>query len=88
MGVFVEVFINGDYHGLYCMTDKIDRKLLGLKKIKMKDDGEVSVRGVLYKGVSWNGYTDIWLRSYSGMDGNFNIQAMSRQTTHGSRLWT
>lgn len=23
-----------------------------------------------------------------GMDGNFNIQAMSRQTTHGSRLWT
>ena len=68
MGVFVEVFINGDYHGLYCMTDKIDRKLLGLKKIKMKDDGEVSVRGVLYKGVSWNGYTDIWLRSYSNAD--------------------
>ena len=26
--LFVELFINGDYHGLYCMSDKIDRKLL------------------------------------------------------------
>lgn len=34
-GVFVEVFINGEYHGLYCMTDKINRKLLGLKKTKV-----------------------------------------------------
>ena len=34
LGYFVEVYLNGEYHGLYCMTDKIDRKLLGLKKAK------------------------------------------------------
>lgn len=39
VGTFVEVFINGKYHGLYCCTDKIDRKLLGIKKAdKDKND--------------------------------------------------
>ena len=64
-GFFVEVFINGNYHGLYCLTDKIDRKLLSLHKAKVNNAGEVSVRGVLYKGLRWNGYTDILLLSYS-----------------------
>lgn len=67
-GVFVEVYINGDYNGLYCLTDKIDRKLLGLKKAKVNDDGEITVRGLLYKGYTWNGYTDIWLLSYTQAD--------------------
>ncbi len=53
LGHFVEVYLNGDYHGLYCMTDKIDRKLLGLKKAKEQSDGSVYVRGVLYKGEAW-----------------------------------
>jgi hypothetical protein len=52
-GVFVEVFINGNYNGLYCMTDKIDRKLLGLKKAKLNEEGDVTVKGILYKGVNW-----------------------------------
>ena len=63
-GRFVELFINGQYHGLYCLTDKIDRKLLGLKKAKVSAEGEVRVRGILYKGVSWNEYDDIYLLSY------------------------
>lgn len=62
-GVFVEVFINGQYHGLYCMTDKIDRKLLGLKKAKVGDGGEVTVRGLLYKGNTWG--DGIFLTSYT-----------------------
>ena len=53
-GIFVEVFINGDYHGLYCMTDKIDRSLLGLKKAKKVADGEVEIYGLLYKGINWD----------------------------------
>lgn len=48
-GYFVEVFLNGEYHGLYCMTDKINRKLLGLKKIKEGNDGTITVRGLLLK---------------------------------------
>ena len=47
-GHFVEVYFNGNYQGLYCLTDKIDRKLLGLKKAKVSG-GEVTVRGVQYK---------------------------------------
>ena len=51
-GFFVEVFLNGAYHGLYCMTDKIDRKLLGLKKPIVNDD-KVTVRGLQYKCDNW-----------------------------------
>ena len=67
-GVFVEVFINGNYNGLYCMTDKIDRKLLGLKKAKVSEDESVQVRGLLYKGISWNGGWN--LLSYKDADVN------------------
>lgn len=52
IGHFVEVFINGKYNGLYCLSDKIDRKLLGLKKPVEYGDGIV-VRGGLYKGYKW-----------------------------------
>lgn len=53
-GRFVEVFVNEEYRGIYCMSDKIDRKLLGLKKLQ-KNGSENTVRGVLYKGVKWGG---------------------------------
>ena len=64
-GRFVEVFLNGTYHGLYCMSDKIDRKLLALKKSKVANENAVVVRGLLYKGVAWNDRTDIYLLSYA-----------------------
>lgn len=53
-GYFVEVILNGEYNGLYCMSDKIDRKLLKLKKAKEGADGSVTVRGLLYKSNSWD----------------------------------
>lgn len=64
-GRFVELFLNGAYHGLYCLSDKIDRKLLALKKAKVANDSTVAVQGLLYKGVSWNDRTDIYLLSYA-----------------------
>ena len=42
---FVEVFLDDAYHGLYLLSEQVDRKQLKLKKTK---DGEV--RGELYKG--------------------------------------
>lgn len=55
-GKFVEVFLNGKYRGIYCLSDKINRKLLDLKKPQIDEDtGEVTIRGVLYK----NGTNDI-----------------------------
>ena len=52
-GQFVEVFLNGDYNGLYCFTEKLDRDQLKLKKVK--DNGDI--RGLLYKAENWYGTT-------------------------------
>lgn len=56
-GLFVELFINGKYHGLYCFTDKINRKLLGIKKAETGADGSTTIKGVLYKGDQWSDAT-------------------------------
>lgn len=48
-GNYVEVWTEGRYSGLYCLTDRVNRKLLGGKKMK---DGEV--RGVVYKCSSYD----------------------------------
>lgn len=48
-GYFVEVFLNGMYNGLYCLTEKIDRKQLKLKKYK-----DNTFKGVSYKSNSWD----------------------------------
>jgi len=54
-GRFVEVFLNDSYNGLYCMTDKIDRKQLNLKKLKYSiDSTTVTQRGGLYKASNWS----------------------------------
>ncbi len=50
-GQYVEVFINNEYNGLYCMTEKVDRKQLQLKKY---DDVTKQVNGVLYKTTDWS----------------------------------
>lgn len=50
VGRFAEVYINNTYKGIYCLTDKINRKMLALKKPKTADDGTLKeIRGVLYK---------------------------------------
>lgn len=46
IGRFVEMYINGEYKGIYCLSDRINRKLLNLKKF---DENKSVVRGVLYK---------------------------------------
>lgn len=50
-GQYVEVFINEEYAGLYCMTEKVDRKQLKLKKY---DEVTKQVNGVLYKSTGWS----------------------------------
>ncbi|MDH8702052.1 uncharacterized protein YjdB [Dysgonomonadaceae bacterium PH5-43] len=49
-GQFVEVFIDDEYLGLYCMTERIDRKQLKLKKYQTETE---TIRGVLYKSGNW-----------------------------------
>lgn len=55
-GKFVEVFVNNAYRGIYCMTEKVDRKQLKLKKF---DEGATfatpdTIKGVLYKAMDWS----------------------------------
>ena len=53
-GRFVEVLLNGNYHGLYCMTEKMDRKQLKLMKYAPKTDTtEEQIHGSLYKSTDW-----------------------------------
>ena len=72
-GQFVEVTVNGDYRGIYCLMERVDRKQLKLKKMK---DSEV--RGILYKSVRWaNGFFSARLSQYdtqSEMWGCYEIQ--------------
>ncbi|MDL2224453.1 CotH kinase family protein [Bacteroidales bacterium OttesenSCG-928-M06] len=53
-GQFIEVFIDNQYWGLYCMTERIDRKQLKLKKYKKEPQ---SIHGVLYKSIQWSNST-------------------------------
>lgn len=55
-GVFVELILNGEYAGIYCMTEKLDRKQLKLKKIKENDSPNqpATIRGLLYKSSQWS----------------------------------
>ncbi len=54
-GKFVELFLNDTYQGLYCMTEKIDRKQLKLKRfIQNSPSDQIIQRGGLYKAVSWS----------------------------------
>lgn len=55
-GKFVELFVNNIYRGIYCMTEKVDRKQLKLKKF---DEGATfitpdTIKGVLYKAKNWS----------------------------------
>ena len=66
-GRFVEVYINDKYYGIYCLSDRINRKLLDLKKVKEVDGGEMLVRGVLYK----SGTSDIGNQNEFGYNADY-----------------
>lgn len=56
-GRLVEVFLNGKYHGIYNLCERIDRKQLQLPK---KQKGEA--RGCLYKAENWGTWTQMGTR--------------------------
>lgn len=69
-GHMVELFLNDEYRGIYCLTENMDRKELKVKKI---DNSTGIIRGCVWKGKSYNGTlmydspsnydtkSDIWL---------------------------
>lgn len=49
---YVDLFLNGEYRGVYAIGEKVNRKFLKLKK----NDGD-EIKGELYKGDQWGGAT-------------------------------
>ena len=56
-GRFVEMFLNGEYRGIYCMTEQIDRKQMKLKKY---DENAAVFHGMLWKSKEYTTSTDMW----------------------------
>lgn len=44
---YAELFLNGEYRGVYCVGEKVNRKLLKLKKYNK------NIKGELYKAAEW-----------------------------------
>ena len=55
---YAELFLNGKYLGIYCVSERVDRKQLKLKKYNG------NIKGELYKGVEWGIPTFRWLIEY------------------------
>lgn len=56
-GHYVEVFVDGAYNGVYCLTDKINRRKLDLVKVEADDSGTLTHHGMLYKATGWSDET-------------------------------
>ena len=54
-GEFAEVYLNGKYHGIYCLTEKMDRKQLKLRKLdETTETSKPVIHGTLYKSSQWS----------------------------------
>lgn len=69
-GKFVELYINNTYKGIYCLSDRINRKLLNLKKY---NEDKQKVRGVLYK----SGNTDLENQSTRNFSADWTLGTIS-----------
>lgn len=49
-GEFVELVLNNEYRGIYCMTENMDRKQMKLKKY---DETTSEIHGLLWKSKDW-----------------------------------
>lgn len=49
--LYVELFLNGRYNGVYALSEQLDRKQMKLKSYKEE------IRGELYKGTTWGAPT-------------------------------
>ncbi|MCT4591418.1 MAG: CotH kinase family protein [Carboxylicivirga sp.] len=65
--VYVELFFNEQYRGIYALSERVDRKQLKLKKIK-----KGTIRGELYKGISWGASTYTSLPAYDNNNNHWS----------------
>lgn len=88
-GRMVELFLNGTYDGIYCMTEKLDRKQLKLRKLETTDPSTGSEQaqtdpvqhGIIYKAVEWH-YT-----SYFGYEGGTFTGVLPPEPLNTTDAW-
>ena len=79
-GQFVELILNDEYRGIYCMTENMDRKQLKLKK---HDDEANVTHGQLWKSKDWS------YGVFMGHDYNSNNYPMRHPSSYypRSEMW-
>ena len=88
-GKFVEVFWNNRYHGLFCMTERIDRKQLDIQKFvpaSASAQGKDEVHGLLYKGQEWS--YEVFMGHHMGNEYLPGTPPAHYQNRLGEELWT
>lgn len=89
-GQMVEVFLNDEYKGIYCLTECMDRKELKLKKF---DKTTKEIHGGLWKGSGWGNTTMYTCPNYdnsSSVWGSFEVKYPELddvEETDYSTLW-
>lgn len=63
-GQFVELFLNDEYRGIYCLTENVDRKQMKLKKFEQDIDGTTTIHGQLWKCTGYENTNFGWISPY------------------------
>ena len=79
-GQFVELILNNEYRGIYCMTENIDRKQLKLMKY---DEATGTTHGQLWKSKDWTYATMMGYKP----DGNFYPKDFLSTPNASSEMW-
>ena len=79
-GHFVELILNDEYRGIYCMTENMDRKQMKLKKY---DEEKGETHGQLWKSKDWSYAT---MMGYSPDGGYYPKDFLSDPDMH-SEMW-
>lgn len=79
-GQFVELILNDEYRGIYCMTENMDRKQMKLKKY---DEAAETVHGQLWKSKDWTYATLMGTRP----DGSYYPKDFLSDPNAKSEMW-
>ncbi len=83
-GQFVELILNDEYRGIYCMTENMDRKQMKLKKIdEATDSTEQVTHGQLWKSKDWT-YATLMGTS---PDGGYQPKYYLTDPNESSEMW-
>jgi len=79
-GQFVELILNDEYRGIYCMTENMDRKQMKLKKY---DEATETTHGQLWKSKDWTYATMMGTRP----DGGYQPKDYLTTPNSNSEMW-